>query len=378
MSYSETIKIAIVHDWFDQYAGSERVVEQLLEIFPQADLFSLVDLTKPSDRAFLKNKHVTTTFIQRLPFAKKYFRNYLPLFPLAIEQLDLRNYDLILSSSHAVAKGVLIHSDQLHICYCHSPMRYAWDLYHQYMEEAGLTNGLKAFFVKRTLHKLRMWDQLSAQRVHHFIANSGYIGRRIRTIYNRSSNVIFPPVNTDVFSIAPHKGDYYFTAARMVPYKKLDLIAEAFSAMPDKKLIITGQGTEWKKIRKKAGPNVVILEQLSQQEFKKYVAEAKAFVYAAEEDFGIVMAEAQAAGVPVIAFRKGGASEIVQDQKTGILYDEQTTSSIIDAVNRFEQLSFDPYYIRAQAERFSVSQFKKNCLTYVEECLTEFYNLQKG
>jgi glycosyltransferase involved in cell wall biosynthesis len=375
MSYLANKKIAIVHEWFDSYAGSERVVEQLLQIFPDADLFALVDFLKPEQRGFLQNKQVKTTFIQKLPFALKKFRNYLAFFPLAVEQIDLRGYDIVISSSHAVAKGVLTASDQLHICYCHSPMRYAWDLYHQYLEEAGLKKGVKAAFTKLFLHYLRLWDQSNSNRVNYFIANSAYIAARIKNVYQRPAAVIYPPVKTAQFEPASQSGDYYFTAARMVPYKKVDLIAEAFSQMPDKKLIIAGAGPELDKVKKKAGANVTIIPHLSATAFKKYLTEAKAFVYAAEEDFGIVMAEAQAAGIPVIAFKKGGAAEIVKDGLTGILFDQQNPESLIEGVRRFESVIFDAAAISSHAQQFSVEQFAQNFTRYAAACAAEFFNL---
>lgn len=377
MAYLEKLKIAIVHDWFDKYAGSERVVEQMLQVFPQADLFALVDFLPEKERGFLNGKTVSTTFIRKLPFARKKFRNYLPLFPMAIEQIDLRGYDLILSSSHAVAKGVLTQPGQLHICYCHSPMRYAWDLYHQYIEDARLQKGIKAFFVKLALHYLRNWDQSSHQRVNYFIANSAHVAKRIQKNYGRKADVIFPPVDTLQYNISEKKDDYYFTAARLVPYKRIDLLAEAFSLMPDKKLLIAGKGEELKKIKKKAGKNITILNHLSQADFSEHIRKAKAFVYAAEEDFGIVMAEAQAAGTPVIAYRKGGASEIVSDGESGILFAEQTTASIIDAVKKFESSSFDPVRISKRAAGFSISRFREEYYNYVEHRCAEFFNLQR-
>jgi glycosyltransferase involved in cell wall biosynthesis len=377
MSYSEKLKIAIVHDWFDKYAGSERVVEQILHVFPQADLFSLVDFLKPNERSFLQGKTATTTFIQNLPFARKNFRRYLPFFPLAIEQLDLSGYDLILSSSHAVAKGILTNPDQLHICYCHSPVRYAWDLYHTYIKEGGYSKGLIGFFVKRTLHYLRIWDQSGNNRVNYFIANSNYVKKRIRNIYQRDAAVIYPPVDTGSFTCEEKKEDYYFTAARMVSYKRLDLLAEAFSLMPDKRLVIAGKGEELNKIKKKSGKNITILNHLNQNNFIEHIRKAKAFVYAAEEDFGIVMAEAQAAGTPVIAFRKGGASEIVSDGESGILFAEQTTDSIISAIKKSESYSFDPTTISKRASGFSITRFREEYYNYVENCCAEFFNLHE-
>jgi glycosyltransferase involved in cell wall biosynthesis len=375
MSYSENRKIAIVHEWFDKYAGSERVVEQLLAIFPNADLFALVDFLPPGERSFIKDKTVKTTFIQRWPFARKKFRNYLAFFPMAIEQLDLRDYDIIISSSHAVAKGVLTNADQLHICYCHSPMRYAWDLYHPYLEEAGLKKGLRAFLAKWALHYLRLWDQSTTHRVNYFIANSNFVGRRIQNIYGRTYRLIYPPVDTMRFVPSPQRGDYYFVAARMVPYKKLDMIATAFRSMPDKKLIIVGNGPGLKKVKAVAGSNITIHTGLSGEQFLQFLTNAKAFVYAAEEDFGIVMAEAQSAGVPVIAYHKGGAAEIVHHGRTGILYPHQTEESLMEAVQQFEKTYFDAQVIREEAARFSIASFKQNFRDYTDACCREFFNL---
>lgn len=365
------MKIAIVHEWFDKYAGSERVVEQFLAIFPDADLFAIVDFLPEKERWFIQHKTVKTTFIQDLPFSKKHFRNYLPLFPLAIEQIDLRGYDLIISSSHAVAKGVLTHADQLHICYCHSPMRYAWDLYHQYLEEANLQKGIKGLLAKFVLHYLRMWDYNSSNRVNEFVANSNFIRKRIKNAYNRTATTIYPPVDTEAFRLETQKEDYYFTASRMVPYKRLDIIAEAFTQMPDKKLLMVGKGSEYEKIKAKAGKNITILPYLSFQELQQHMAKAKAFIFAAEEDFGITMAEAQACGTPVIAYKKGGASEIVIPNQTGILFEEQTALSVKNAVLDFEQKQsvFDPKEIRKNAERFSIQVFRENFKSFVTSLL---------
>jgi glycosyltransferase involved in cell wall biosynthesis len=374
MPNTENKKIAIVHDWFDKYAGSERVVEQILELFPDADLFALVDFLPQHQRSFIKNKSVKTTFIQKLPFAKKGFRNYLALFPYAVEQIDLRGYDIVLSSSHAVMKGVLTNPDQLHICYCHSPMRYAWDLYQDYLEDSGLRKGFKAFFVKWILHRIRIWDYVSTSRVTYFISNSAYISRRILNAYQRTSKVIYPPVNTERYTCVNSKANYYFTAARMVPYKKLAIIAAAFKEMPDKQLILATNDEASKDFILSVSSNITVKVNMANDEFHQYLSEAKAFVYAAEEDFGIVIAEAQAAGVPVIAYRKGGASEIVIDEQTGILYDSQSVDSIIGAIERFEKKEFDGISISNSAKRFSVNSFRENFKDYVEHCSREFFN----
>ena len=371
------LKVAIVHEWFVNFAGSERVVEQMLEVFPDADLFSIVDFLPDSSRDFLKGKKPKTSFIQNLPFSGKHFRNYFPWFPLAVESHDLRGYDLILSSSHMVSKGVIVNQDQLHICYCHSPCRYAWDLYHQYLDEAGLKSGLKGFLAQFFLHKLRVWDQISIPRVHFFIANSRYIAKRILHVYSRSSEVVYPPVDVLKFSYVEEKNDYYFAASRLVPYKKMDLIAESFSLMPDKKLIIVGNGPDETKLRKYNSPNIEIRKEADPAEFLKLISRAKAFVFAAEEDFGITIAEAQACGTPVIAFGKGGASDIVKDGQTGILFWEQTTAGIISAINEFEsrQADFNHKEISQNAQRFSNFSFREQLTKTVYRKWKEFRNL---
>jgi glycosyltransferase involved in cell wall biosynthesis len=363
------LSVAIVHEWFVNYAGSERVVENFLKVTPEAQLYALVDHLKENERGYLGGRKANTTFIQNLPFSNGKFRSYLPLFPLAIESLDLRQHDLILSSNHAVAKGIIKSADQFHISYCHSPMRYAWDLYHQYLSEAKLTRGIKGFLAQTILSNLRIWDYVSAQRVNQFVANSHYIKRRILNVYGRTADVIYPPVETEKFTFSDQKDDYYFTAARFVPYKKVDLVVEAFSQMPTKKLIVVGNGPETKKIKQLATPNITLLDHVSSSELQQLMTRAKAFVFAAEEDFGITLAEAQAAGTPVVAFGKGGAAEIVLNEKTGILFPQQTASSLIDAIQKFENKldSIEPSACADNAQRFSVARFQAEWNSYISE-----------
>lgn len=364
------MKTAIIHEWLVNYGGSERCVESFVNIWNDAPVFALVDFLNDSERKIILNdKHTVTSFIQNLPFAKKKHRNYLPLFPLAVEQFDLNDYELIISSSHAVAKGVLTNSNQLHICYCHTPIRYAWDLTHQYLNEAGLSYGLKSMVVKSILHYIRNWDITSSLRPDYFIANSKYIARRINKLYRRDAEVIYPPVDTDLFPVEDFKDEYYLTAARFVPYKRVDLIAEAFSQMPDKKLIIIGEGSEQQKIKSKSGKNVELVGYQKTEDLKKYLQKAKAFVFAAEEDFGISVIEAMSCGTPVIAFSKGGTGETVIDGQTGILFDEQNAASIISAVKRFvsEIDSFDPAKLNQYAKQFDRKIFEQNILNFVEE-----------
>ena len=337
------MKVAIVHEWFDTYAGSERVVEQMLHVFPQADLFGVVDFLSDHDRAFLGGRPVRTTFIQRLPFARRRFRNYLPLMPLAVEQLDVTGYDLVLSSSHAVAKGVLTGPNQVHVSYVHSPMRYATDLQHQYLEESGLKHGAKGLLAKAVLHYLRLWDFRTGPGVDAFIANSAFVGRRIRKTYGRDSVVVYPPVDVDAFALRTDKDDFYLAASRMVPYKKMPVIVEAFTRMPGKRLVVIGEGGDLERCRQLAAGSANI-ELVGYQPFTKlrdFMQRAKALVFAAEEDFGITLVEAQACGTPVIAYGCGGARETVRPlggahAPTGLFFDEQTPEAVVAAVSRFE------------------------------------------
>lgn len=355
------MKVAVVHEWLDTYAGSERVLEQMLKAYPSADLFTVVDFLKDDERGFVLGKRARTTFIQRLPGARKHFRSYLPLMPLAVEQLDLSGYDLVLSSSHAVAKGVITGPDQVHVSYVHSPIRYAWDMQHQYLNESGLARGFKGAVARLVLHYMRLWDLRTANGVDAFIANSAFIARRIRKVYRREAQVIFPPVDLDRFQLHEHKEDFYLAASRMVPYKKMPLIAEAFAKMPGKRLVMIGDGPEIDRVRAVAGPNVSVLGYQGTEVLADHMRRARAFVFAAEEDFGIMPVEVQACGTPVIAFGRGGATETVLTEgphRTGLFFGEQTVAALVDAVTRFEsQAPCSPADCRANAERFSVAAF---------------------
>ena len=364
-------KTAIVHEWFVGYAGSERVVESFTNLWPDADVFSLVDFLDDGERRIiLKGKRAHTSFIQKLPFARKRHRNYLPLFPKAIEKLDLSSYDIIISSSHAVAKGIKKNINQLHITYCHSPMRYIWDQADQYL------SGTKGLIAKIFIKYLRNWDLRSAGNVDYFIANSHHIAEKIKRIYNRESKVIYPPVDVDKFGVNEHKEDYYLTASRMVPYKRNDLIVDTFNAMPDKKLVVIGKGPELKKIKSIAKENIQVLGYQSPEVLKDYMQKAKAFVFAAEEDFGIIVVEAMSCGTPVISWNNGGTAETVIDGKTGIHFSEQTKESIITAINKFETSlnMFDPRVVRSHAEQFSRKIFEENISGFLKKKVEEFFN----
>lgn len=356
-------RVAIVHEWLDTYAGSERVLEQLLEIWPGADLFAVCDFLPEDQRHFLKGKVPRTTFIQRLPFARTRFRWYLGLMPLAVEQHDLSGYDVVVSSSHAVAKGVLTGPGQVHVSYVHSPMRYAWDLQHQYLREAGLERGLKGAYTRWLLHRLRLWDRASAAGVDVIVGNSAYIAERIRKTWRRDALVIHPPVDLDRFALQREKQDHYLIASRMVPYKRVELVAEAFRRMPGRRLLIVGDGPNMPEVRRAAAgaPNIEILGRVETPELVRLTQAARAAVFAAEEDFGIATVEAQACGTPVIAFGKGGACDIVRPGETGLLFPEQTAESLAAAVEAFEAAPpgrFDPEACRRNAERFSRARFR--------------------
>ncbi|WP_230976310.1 glycosyltransferase [Pseudothauera nasutitermitis] len=338
-------------------------------------MFSVIDFLSDEDRKNLLGKHARTTFIQKLPRAATRYQAYLPLMPLAIEQLDLSDYDLIISSSHAVAKGVIVGPDQLHICYCYTPIRYAWDLQNQYLSETGMDKGLKGWLARYVLFKMRGWDHRTANRVDFFVAISNYIGRRIEKAYRRNSITIYPNVAVDDFPLVHEKEDFYVTASRLVPYKKVDLIVRAFSKMRDKQLVVIGEGPQFEKVQRMASPNVEVLGYQPFEVLKDYMQRAKAFVFAAEEDFGIAPVEAQACGTPVIAFAKGGALETVVDGVTGVFFSEQTEASIMAAVDRFErEFQPDADAIRRNACIFSTEHFRSEFQAFVEQKCAEFFS----
>lgn len=352
------MRVAVVHDWLTVYAGAERVLEQILKIFHKADLFSVIDFFPEHLRGHLDGKHAQTTFIQQLPFAKKLYRYYLPLMPLAIEQLDLTSYDLVISSSHAVAKGVIIRPWQHHICYCHSPLRYAWDLQNHYLR------GEKRPLTRYVLHKMRQWDAAASNRVDLFVANSHFIAERIKKCYRRKAEVVYPPVAVDRFHLHEQKSDYYVTASRFVSYKRIDLIIEAFKSMPGRRLIIVGSGPEEKRLKRNAPRNVTFAGHLSHDKLADCLGNARAFVYAALEDFGIAPLEAQACGTGVIAYGRGGVRETCEE--TGFFFMEQSAEAIREAIEKFERMSpFSPLRCRQNAERFSEAHFREEFLKRV-------------
>ena len=363
------MKTAIIHDWLVTNAGAEKVLKEIVELYPKADIFSIVDFLDDIQRQeIIKGKKVTTSFIQNLPFAKKHFRNYLPLFPKAIESLDLRGYELIISSSWAFAKGVKKDKNAIHICYCHTPIRYAWDLYDEYTSNL---NQPKKFLVQKTLQYIRKWDISTLDRVDFFIANSDFVKERIKRIYNKSAEVIYPPVNINKFVLEKNKEDFYLTASRLVPYKKTSLIVEAFNQMPQKKLIVIGSGEEYEKIKSIAKSNIQVLGYQEDEVLVRYMQKAKAFIYAAIEDFGIIPIEAMACGTPVIALDNGGTAETVIDGVNGVHFKNQTPKDIITATQRFENKIFDLYKVRESTLRYN--NFQIDFKNFVEnKCQKNF------
>jgi len=384
---NKVVKTAIVHEWLVNYAGSEKVLEQIIKLYPEADLFCVCDFLPDNSRDFILNKKTFKTFIQNLPFAKEKYRNYLPLMPLAMRSLDLSGYDLIISNSHSVAKGIKKRPDQLQVCYCHTPMRYAWDLREQYLKEAGLDSGLKGAAIKFILNRLKNWDYNTAQQVDHFIANSHYIKDRIKRAYNRDAKVIYPPVNIEMFQVTGKKEEFFLAVSRMVSYKKMDLIVEAF-ALSGLPLVVIGDGPDLEKVKRNAKDNIKFLGFQSDDVLIEYMQKARAFVFAAEEDFGIVPVEAQACGTPVIAFGKGGTTETViplnspandnsepEQPPTGVFFKEQTVTALNDAVKEFisEETRFDALKIRSNAERFSIERFREEFNRYVYDKTVLFF-----
>jgi UDP-N-acetylmuramyl pentapeptide phosphotransferase/UDP-N-acetylglucosamine-1-phosphate transferase/glycosyltransferase involved in cell wall biosynthesis len=366
----DDLRVCIAHDFLYTVGGAERVVEQLIAAFPQADVFALFDFLPDDQRGFLQGKHVTTSFIQNLPFARKKHRAYLPLMPLAIEQLDVTHYDLVISSSYLAAKGVITGPDQLHVCYCHSPVRYAWDLQNHYLARAGLGFGPRGLIARTILHYIRSWDVRTSIGVDQYISNSHFVAGRIRKLYRRHAVVVPPPVAvaSDSLSELPRE-DFYLIVGRMVPYKMTDMMVGAFAKMPDRKLVVIGEGPDFDRVEKVAGGNVQLLGYRSDEEVKDYMRRAKALLFAAEEDFGIVPVESLACGTPVIAFGRGGVTETVIDGVHGILYDEQSEGSLIEAIERFEQQldfgAFEPAALHARAAEFSSERFVDQIRTQI-------------
>jgi glycosyltransferase involved in cell wall biosynthesis len=352
------MRVAIVHEWFTKLGGSEKVVAATLEMFPDAPVYALVH-DPVATRGTIFEKHpIRTSFIQDLPGAVGHYRKYLPLMPMAVEQFDLSQFDVVISSNHAVAKGVLTRADQLHISYVHTPARYAWDLYHEH--ESGLSSWFTRMAARWTLHKFRQWDVLSANRVDRFVANSQCVANRIRKTYRRRATVIYPPVEVEKFSgTARQREDFYLVVSRLVPYKRVDLIVAVFAGL-DIPLVVIGDGPELDRLRAARSSNIQVMGHQSDDAVIEYMQRCRALIVAADEDFGITTVEAQAAGAPVIAYARGGSREIVVPDVSGILFDEQTGTSLLAAVREMETrfTSFNSSQISANVQRFSKSRFQ--------------------
>ena len=372
----ERMRVAIIHYWFTGYGGGERVIEAFAGMFPQADFFALVASERGIPPA-LSKRRLTTSFVGRLPGAKRWYRHFLPLFPYALEQFDLNGYDLVISSESGPAKGVIAPPGACHICYCHSPMRYVWDMYHDYRK--GMNPLVRTAF-SLAAHYAREWDVTTAARVDHFVANSQYVAGRIRKYYRRGSTVIHPPVDVSAGYLAEATDDAYLVVSRLVPYKRVELAIEACNRL-GRRLRVVGTGPEEKRLRRLAGPTIEFAGKLDEQRLRECYARSRALLFPAEEDFGIVPVEAQSFGRPVIAYGRGGALETVSGLEeggdprtaTGIFFDDQTAESLAGAISRFEEMEreFSPEFIRASSQRFSLERFKDEFVRFAAEKLAE-------
>jgi glycosyltransferase involved in cell wall biosynthesis len=365
-------RIAVVHDWLVDYSGAERVLAEILRCFPSADLFSLIDHMPEAERAALGGRRATTTFLQRMPGVATHLGHYLALMPLAVEQLDVTGYDLVISSSHAVAKGVIASPDALHVCYVHSPMRYAWDQQYSYLGDRW-GRGVQGIALRWLLHRLRMWDHRSAAGVDRFIANSRFVARRIAKAYRREADVIYPPVDTEFFRPGPAREDYYVTLSRLMAYKRVDLLVQAFRELAGRRLVVIGDGPEYARLKAAAPPNVELVGRLPAEAVRARLQRARAFLFASVEDFGIAPVEALACGTPVIALRRGGAAETVTGldgaAPTGVFFEEQSAAAVAAAVRTFEASAprITSQACRARAEGFSPERFRSEFAAFVAE-----------
>lgn len=360
------MKTAIIVDWLTQMGGAERVVLAIKELFPDAPIYTTVYNPDTVDRVF-HDMDIRTSFIQKLPGAKKSYQKYLPLIPTAVEQFDLSEFDLVLSSSSSCAKGVLTRADTVHICYCHTPMRYAWDFYYEYLNGPDV-GSLKRKLIPWLMNYIRMWDRLTADRVDYFIANSHNVARRIKKHYHRESTVIHPPVEASFFKPDDVDEGYFLIISRLVPYKRVDLAIQACNRL-NLPLRVVGTGPEYERLKAIAGPTVQMMGRLSEEDIKRHYARCRAFLFPGEEDFGITPLEAQASGRPVIAFGKGGALETVVDGETGLFFGEQTVEALVSSLQRFDNISFNKQGIRLHAEKFDLRNFQQSFKSFIESCL---------
>jgi len=356
--------VAIIHDWLNGMRGGEKVLEVLLDIFPEADIFTL--FLEPENISDKINAHtIFPSTLNKYKFIRNHYKHFLPLFPAAVEEFDLKDYDTVISISHCVAKGVVPHPGSLHISYVNSPMRYAWDRYYAYF---GNVKGLKKLYIKQQISRLRNWDAASSSRVDYFIGNSRFIRERIRRYYRRDAAVIHPPVDTDGFKPIPNpKKDYFLTVSALVPYKEVHLLVDAFNQTGDP-LIIVGKGPEEKKLKKRAKKNITFKKDVPHRELVELYQNAIAFAYAGVEDFGIVFVEAHACGIPVLAYKKGGVLDIVSEE-TGVLFDTQAIEDIVQSIEKIKKNKFDPSIIRQNSLNFSRENFKTNFERFFEDAV---------
>lgn len=362
------MKIALVHDYLVQYGGAERVLECFVELFPEASIYTLV-YDEEAMHGIFKDQRIHTSYLQKMPLAKKRHRLFPPLMPPAIEQFDFSAYDIVLSDSSSYAKGIITPPETLHVCYMHTPMRYAWDDCQKYTQDFYFPDFIKKM-VPFFMNYIRLWDRISADRVDKFIANSNFVAKRIEKYYHKKSTVIHPPVSVEKFSPGANGGEYYLMVGRLIAYKRHDIAIEAFNKL-GLPLKIVGRGPEMKRLQRLAGPNVEFLGRVSDEDLPDYYAACKGFVFPQEEDFGIVAIEAMASGRPLIAFRGGDIPEHMEEGKTGVFFDEQTPEAVAEAVKEFEKMEFDSAYIRAKVLKFDKEVFKAKIKDYVEKALAE-------
>lgn len=368
------MKVALVHDWLVNYGGAEDVVSAILEIYPDADIYTLVHDKNKMKNHFQKNA-IYTSRLQKIPFATKLYTKFLKFMPKAFESFDFSGYDLVICSSSSCAKGAITPPSTAQIAYVHTPMRYAWDLFFEYRKRSGF---MTRFFMGRWMPQIRLWDYASSQRIDKIVTNSNYISRRVKKFWNREAQVIYPPVNTDYFVPAgkEKREDFYVFFSRLVPYKRADIAIDACAAL-GKKLVVIGGGSEEKKLqeRAKGNPNISFTGRISDEEVRSRLQKCKALIFCAEEDFGIIPVQAQACGTPVIAYGKGGATETVVDKKTGVFFEEQNSQNLQAAIKEFEKLeaakSFDSKKIAAHAKSFSRERFIKEFKAACEEAVAQ-------
>lgn len=360
------MRVAVVHDWLTGMRGGERVLEAMLELFPDAHLFTLVH-EPGSVTPHIEDRPIRTSLLQRLPAARTHWRYYLPLYPLAVASLDVRAYDLVLSSSHCAAKAVRPRPDALHVSYCHTPMRYVWDQYEAYFSPQAASRPVR-MAMRLVAPRLRSWDRRTADRVDVFVANSNFVAERIKRHYGRDAVVIHPPVAVNRFAPASTRGDFYLLVSALVPYKRVDLAVEAFR-LTDRRLVIVGDGPDSARLRAAAPPNVTFTGRLPDEGVEQLLSRCRAFLQPGEEDFGIAVVEAQAAGAPVIAFGRGGACETVIDGATGVLFRPQTAQALLHAIERAECTSFDTDLLVDHAHRFAPDRFRTEFSALIESAL---------